>query len=58
MEETNPQVPPNTLQVHFEIDEMCQGKGLYLSIEVEGLPNKMIKIAKEGTKIEYIEIPP
>ena len=41
---------PNTLQINLAIDSMCQGKGLYLSVSVEGIPDKIIKIGKEDSK--------
>jgi hypothetical protein len=36
---------------------MCQGKGLYLSISLEGIPEKVIRIAKEDKTVESLEVP-
>ncbi len=35
---------------------MCQGKGLYLSISLEGTPEKVIRIAKEDKTVESLEV--
>ena len=37
---------------------MCQGRGLYLSISLEGIPDKVISIAKEDKRVETLEVPP
>jgi len=37
---------------------MCQGRGLYLSISLEGMPDKVIRIAKEDKKVEALEVRP
>jgi hypothetical protein len=37
---------------------MCQGRGLYLSISLEGMPDKVIRIAKEDNKVEALDVPP
>lgn len=37
---------------------MCQGRGLYLSISLEGIPDKVIRIAKEDKRVEAVEVPP
>jgi hypothetical protein len=37
---------------------MCQGRGLYLSISLEGIPDKVIRIAKEDKRVETLEVPP
>ena len=58
IELTEPSVAPNTLKINLAIDSMCQGKGLYLSICVEGIPEKIIKIGKEDLKQESIEVLP
>jgi hypothetical protein len=36
---------------------MCQGRGLYLSISLEGIPDKVIRIAKEDKRVETLEVP-
>ena len=55
---TEPSVSPNTLQITLEIDQMCQGKGLYISISLEGMPDMVIRIAKESSKVETLEVAP
>jgi hypothetical protein len=42
----------------LEIDPMCQSKGLYISVCIEGVPEKVIRIAKEDKKVEMLEVPP
>jgi hypothetical protein len=37
---------------------MCQGKGLYISISLEGMPDMVIRIAKESKKVETLEVAP
>ena len=37
---------------------MCQGKGLYISISLEGMPDMVIRIAKESSKVETLEVAP
>lgn len=37
---------------------MCQGRGLYLSISLEGIPDKVIRIAKVDKRVETLEVPP
>jgi len=37
---------------------MCQGKGLYISISLEGMPDMVIRIAKESKKVEILEVAP
>jgi len=44
--------------MYLEIDQMCQGKGLYLSVCIDGVPEKVIRIAKEDKKEEILEIGP
>ncbi len=37
---------------------MCQGKGLYLSISLEGTTERVIRIDKEDKTVESLEVPP
>jgi regulator of sigma D len=57
IELTEPSVSPNTLQINLAIDAMCQGKGLYISVEVDGITPKVIRIGKENSKVESMEVP-